>query len=334
MADADHLGLTADNLFTFFRELWDRSPDPFWICERKSSGWMILAANPASQAVDPRQKWGAYVEELLADFPDSKTLMEGYVRLDRAKNTVFFEQRPVIDGDPRLFETMLVPILDEAGHVTHVWGTSRDRTQYLKAYNELQTLNRHMDELIQEKTRELEIANEKLAALSLTDPLTGIANRRCLDNYLTDEVSKLARHHRYIALILLDIDHFKRYNDSMGHLAGDEALRRVAVVLQKCANRKSDLVARYGGEEFAIVLPECTLEEAKIMANRVVARIVQASIPHPDSPTAMHMTVSAGVVLAPAASIDSPDELIKEADQALYKSKADGRNRFTLKELV
>lgn len=330
MRAQDDLGLTANSCFTFFRELWTHGLDPFWVCENTPAGWVIVAANPAAQRVDPRQQKGASLTDLVAHFPEPDSLLAGYEQILAERCTVTFEQRPVIDGLPRLFETMLVPIADAAGHITHVWGMSRDRTKYLNAYNELQAINARMDEIIQAKTKELEIVNQKLSELSLTDALTGIANRRHMDKFLADEVRKLSRHNRSIAFILMDIDHFKRYNDRLGHLAGDEALRRVAGVLQASVTRSSDLIARYGGEEFAIILPDSSGKDAVQVACRVMEHLADAAIAHPDSPTSAHMTVSLGIAANNAASIDSLEDFLRRADDALYISKQAGRNRYTL----
>jgi diguanylate cyclase (GGDEF)-like protein len=330
MAEQEDHGLTSESLFTFFRELWEHGLDPFWVCENTPAGWVIVAANPAAQRVDPRQKKGARLVHLVAHFPEPDCLIAGYERLLSERRTVTFEQRPVIDDLPRLFETMLVPIMDAAGNITHAWGMSRDRTKYLNAYNELQAINERMDEIIQAKTKELEVANQKLSELSLTDALTGIANRRHMDKYLADEVRKLSRHSGSLAFILMDIDHFKRYNDSLGHLAGDEALRRVAAVLNASVPRSSDLIARYGGEEFAIILPDSAVQAAVHVVSRAMDTLSDAAIPHPDSPTSKYLTLSAGISVKSASDIVQLEDFILEADRALYLSKQAGRNRYTI----
>jgi len=322
--------LTQESFFTFFRELWEHGLDPFWVCENTPEGWIVVDANPAARRIDPRQIKGAKLANLVALLDDSASLLSGYDLILSERRTVRFEQKPVIEGLPRLFETMLVPIADVDGNITHVWGMSRDRTKYLNAYNELQAVNAKMDEIIQAKTKELEIANQKLSELSHTDALTGIANRRHMDEFLADEIRKLSRHNLSIAFILLDIDHFKRYNDSLGHLAGDEALRRVAAVLNASVMRSSDLVARYGGEEFAIILPGAAVEEAISIVSRVMELLSKAAIVHPDSPTSSYLTVSAGIAVQSAAYLKSLDDLIQRADTALYMSKHTGRNRFTV----
>lgn len=323
--------LSAKNLITFFRELWERSSDPFWICESASQGWRVIAANPAAQAIDPRQGQGAYLHELVAGLDGADSLVDGYKRLGTGRRPVMFEQRPVIEGEPRLFETLLVPIFDAEGRLTHAWGTSRDRTAYLKTLLELQALNQQMESIIQEKTRALIEANERLSQLSLIDGLTGVANRRHFDQFLRAEIGRLRRNSRSIALFLLDIDHFKRFNDNLGHVAGDGALKAVADVLRRSAARSGELVARYGGEEFAVVLPECDENGARAFASRFEEHLRRANIVHPDSPTSPLLTLSGGAVITSASEVDSAEDLVRSADEALYQSKQSGRNRITFR---
>jgi diguanylate cyclase (GGDEF)-like protein len=161
---------------------------------------------------------------------------------------------------------------------------------------------------------------EEIQHLAMTDSLTGIANRATFQAVLGQELSRTRREGGSVALALLDLDHFKRLNDSHGHQAGDEVLRRVAGVLDECS-RGFDTPARYGGEEFAIVLPNTSHEEALVVAERLRQGVVGAGI----KPS---VTVSVGVACFPQDAGDG-DELVRAADEALYVSKGAGRNRVT-----
>lgn len=174
----------------------------------------------------------------------------------------------------------------------------------------------------------LEAANYALEKLASEDALTGLANRRRFDISLHSEFSRAARHGRPLALILIDVDRFKQYNDTLGHVAGDDCLRRIAQAVQRAGrNRAGDLVARYGGEELAILLPETDTEGARIVAERVRTAVRELAIVHPHSPTGC-VTLSAGAhACVPATSGFTPDELVRCADEALYAAKSAGRDR-------
>jgi len=168
-------------------------------------------------------------------------------------------------------------------------------------------------------------ANERLSALAATDGLTGVANRRAFDERLRREWARASRLGKPLALIILDLDFFKQYNDHLGHLLGDECLRRVAIVLQG-EHRAYDLVARYGGEEFALLLPETSMESAIAVAEATRLRIQGLNIDHPNSTNSV-VTASFGVAVAVPEMTAAPESLVRAADEALYEAKRTGRNR-------
>lgn len=180
-------------------------------------------------------------------------------------------------------------------------------------------------ELIQVKT-DLEHANAELQRQALIDDLTGVANRRCFDHYLAREWNRQLRFGRPLALILLDVDHFKDYNDRYGHQQGDACLRRLATVLRRQLQRTTDLVARYGGEEFAVVLPEFTAAAAQRFADELRRAVRAAGIEHAAAPAGL-VTVSLGVISLIPSAEQSHSTLIERADRALYRAKAAGRDR-------
>lgn len=160
------------------------------------------------------------------------------------------------------------------------------------------------------------------------DKLTCLANRRYFDTYISQEWRRLSRENAPLSLILCDIDHFKIYNDTLGHLAGDECLLRVAQVIEKSIKRPADLVARYGGEEFAIVLPNTDLTGASQAAIRVLRAVHEANIPHLSSPLKPRITLSAGVACVNPSPKSDIENFISMADWALYRAKKMGRDRF------
>jgi diguanylate cyclase (GGDEF)-like protein len=168
---------------------------------------------------------------------------------------------------------------------------------------------------------------ERLRALAMIDGLSGVANRRQFDVMLKREWRQCVRSNTPLALMLIDIDFFKRYNDHYGHLAGDACIRAVASALQGNLHRPHDLVARYGGEEFACLLPECSISSAQQKANEFVQIVRSLELPHDKSDIVKVVSISVGAaVMIPTAGED-PTELIASADRLLYQAKQSGRNQ-------
>ncbi|SFO50140.1 diguanylate cyclase (GGDEF) domain-containing protein [Candidatus Pantoea varia] len=181
---------------------------------------------------------------------------------------------------------------------------------------------------------ELTAANRALENLAQNDGLTGVANRRHFDHMLTESLQSAELSGKPVSLILFDIDYFKRYNDSYGHVAGDDCLKKVATVLKNTARRQNELTARYGGEEFAIILSDQTLSAALELAESIIVAINQLAIPHLTTELPQkHVTLSAGCAVWLAS--DSPQgtqALIERADEALYRAKRAGRNQVMCEE--
>ncbi len=176
----------------------------------------------------------------------------------------------------------------------------------------------------------LAMYNRRLRGLSNQDGLTGMANRRHLDRVLEREWTRAQRYNRELAVIMVDIDHFKAYNDRFGHLTGDDCLRQVARTLADGVKRGADLVARFGGEEFCILLPETNAAAAMALAEHLRRRVEDLRLSHPDSPVAPVVTVSLGVATAVPRAGSDPSELLERADLALYQAKKLGRNQCRL----
>ncbi len=176
---------------------------------------------------------------------------------------------------------------------------------------------------------ELKQARDLLERLSITDALTGLANRRHFDDLLDTECRRLQRHKDPLSLIMIDIDYFKNYNDAYGHPAGDACLKKVSEVINRVINRPQDLATRYGGEEFACVLPETKHAGAMMIANRIKDGVEALGAPNKGSSIANHVTVSLGVATLICDASISPEKIVKAADDNLYKAKEQGRNRVT-----
>lgn len=215
-------------------------------------------------------------------------------------------------------EMMWRAITDEEGRVVQVQASSRDVTERKDYERQLEDARR----TLQAQQERLLEANASLAALAAQDGLTGLRNRRAFEERMTEELLRMRRSAQPVALLLLDIDDFKTFNDSFGHPRGDEVLRQVARHLSR-AVRDSDLAVRYGGEEFAVILPGSDLTSAGEVAERLRAAIEGAHW------SERPITVSVGVAVAATPAATLPD-LLEHADRALYRSKQDGRNRVTL----
>src|SRR5205807_5270566 len=184
-------------------------------------------------------------------------------------------------------------------------------------------LRHHLAEL-RRAQGELEAANARLEALSLQDELTGVANRRRLQQVLADEWARARRQQLSIGFIILDLDHFKLLNDTQGHPEGDLRLQAVAAYLARAIRRTGDLVARYGGEEFAILLPATGLAAALRIAEQLRLGIEALALPHAATPRG-RITASFGVAALVPAHDQAADRLVETADNALYRAKTAGR---------
>lgn len=213
---------------------------------------------------------------------------------------------------------------------------------------ELEAIRADLEERVRERTHTLEArnaeltqlrlaletANQRLKRLVAVDALTGIANRRHFDRALDRELRRARREKLPLSLIFLDLDEFKRFNDTYGHARGDEVLRVVAHTLDETFRRGGDLVARYGGEEFAVVLPGVDARRAALYAERLRRRIWRLALAYEASNVADRVTISGGVATVPPGTIASADDLLRAADKALYRAKCQGRNRIASGTLV
>lgn len=217
-----------------------------------------------------------------------------------------------------------------------VTGLRKDRSVFPMRLSVSETRyndTRHFTGIVHDITAQKQL-EEHLRTLSMRDGLTGINNRRSFDEGFEKEWRRGLRHLKPLSLIMLDIDFFKRYNDTYGHQAGDICLKRVAECLATSVQRAGDLVARYGGEEFVVLLPETLSGHAEQVAEQIRQNVLQLAVPHDTSEAAKVVTISLGVAgLVPQAG-QSSEQLLKLADQALYAAKASGRNRVCVADPV
>ncbi|EPF6143580.1 GGDEF domain-containing protein [Acinetobacter baumannii] len=171
---------------------------------------------------------------------------------------------------------------------------------------------------------------QQLSLLSQQDALTGLANRRYLDETLDNEWRRALRHETPLTIMMVDIDFFKPYNDSLGHLKGDQCLKDIATAISSIAARSGDLVARYGGEVFLLLFPMTNAQQAKIQAERLMNAIKKIAIVHPCSSVSPYVTISVGVATTIPRLNDSISAFVSRADHALYQAKTNGRNQYQI----
>lgn len=236
------------------------------------------------------------------------------------------DQRPFNAGFALLLAALMVFLI-----FTSEW-MSKSFSEMVETSLERAAMSKDLSSLTESlKTRNLQLqdARKQLAEQATIDEMTGLRNRRGVNIVINDELGRMKRAQLPVSLIVLDVDHFKAYNDNYGHPAGDQVLQRIATVMLEMTNRSGEFAARMGGEEFAMFFPTMKLAAALEVAERVREGVLNLRIPHEKSLTAEFVTVSIGVVsCVPEWELEF-DELLQAADDALYESKTSGRNRIT-----
>ena len=175
---------------------------------------------------------------------------------------------------------------------------------------------------------ELRTANDRLRHLTEHDDLTGLVNRRGFDRHLDDEIASARREQQPLTLVLCDLDMFKRYNDTLGHVEGDQCLRQVGALLRDACHRPRDRATRYGGEEFGLILPNTPKSGAMMFARALRRMLSTLALPHPASDVAAHVTLTGGITTCVPDAGTTAEGMVMRADEALYVAKARGRDRF------
>ena len=240
------------------------------------------------------------------------------------------DQRPFNAGFALLLAALMVFLI-----ITSEW-MSKSFSEMVETSLERAAMSKDLSSLTESlKTRNLQLqdARKQLAEQATIDEMTGLRNRRGVNIIINDELGRMKRAQLPVSLIVLDVDHFKAYNDNYGHPAGDQILQRIATVMLEMTNRSGEFAARMGGEEFAMFFPSMKLAAALEVAERVREGVLNLRIPHEKSLTAEFVTVSIGVVsCVPEWELEF-DELLQAADDALYESKTSGRNRIAAGDL-
>lgn len=190
----------------------------------------------------------------------------------------------------------------------------------------------HLVKRLERANNRLEIANSELGTRAETDSLTGIGNRRYFEQRLVLEWRRAQRHGTRIACVMIDVDHFKLFNDRYGHASGDDCLKRIAKALDANIQRSTDILARYGGEEFIVLLPDTSMDGALAVAEKLRKAVADLVIPHEAAPDIGHVTVSLGVASTTPGRLSAQHSVVAAADDALYAAKRRGRNQVMAHE--
>lgn len=243
----------------------------------------------------------------------------------------FNHNRPITGGIETMHQNCtFLPVKDDKDNVKLVCVTVFDFTDTALYQHQLTNAIKELDrdkEVQKQLITELEKAQGELQTLASLDALTGLANRRSFDMKLGAEWRRAARDHSPLSLLMIDVDFFKRYNDSYGHQKGDACLQFVATSIAGADLRESDMAARYGGEEFAVILPGTRLEGAASVGERIRQYVANLEIPHKASDVSATVSISVGTATMVPTNGSNEAELIAVADQALYQAKDQGRNR-------
>ena len=264
----------------------------------------------------------AFIDTIHPD--DRQSVNEAYLNSlqDRQKYTI--EHRLLMkDGRIKWVREVGDTDYDSEGLATLSRGTVQDITEEVLLYQELQETKLKLEEA----NASLQLKNEELLELAMVDGLTKIPNRRFFDEMYDKKYKEMVRDKKTLAVLMIDVDSFKSYNDHYGHIKGDECLIKIAEVFQKSLKRSSDIVARYGGEEFVVVLKDIDFEGALQVSKSLIQAVEELKIPHAYSSAAEYVTVSIGMAFKAVEDETSKEILFKNADDALYKAKEGGKNR-------
>jgi len=274
--------------------------------------YVFLSANPAFEA-----QTGLQVADILG-----RRATEVLPGID-TRNFIRIYGRVVLTGEPVSFEQYCQPL----GRYYFINAYRLGERRFATIFMDI-TDRKKAEEQIHKLIGQLEIERDLAQSNALTDSMTGLYNRRYFDNALRNEFSRHKRLGSHLSLIMVDVDHFKKFNDHYGHLEGDDCLRQIARILKVVVERAPDIVARYGGEEFVVILPNTNSRGAAILAERIREAVLGMSLPHADSETAAFVTVSLGVATATDHLLADEGQLVALADRALYQAKMNGRNRL------
>jgi len=266
----------------------------------------------------------AFIDAIHPD--DRQRVNEAYLSSLQERQKYTIEHRLLMkDGRIKWVREVGDTDYDAEGLATLSRGTVQDITEQVLLYQELQEIKLKLEEA----NETLKLKNEQLLELATVDGLTKIPNRRFFDEMYDKRYKEVSRDKKALAVLMIDVDNFKPYNDHYGHVKGDECLIDIAEVFQKSLKRSSDIVARYGGEEFVVLLKDIDFEGALQVAKSLIQAVEGLNIPHAYSSAADHVTVSIGMAFKGGEDLTSKEMLFNYADDALYRAKENGRNRVS-----
>ena len=308
-----------------YRFMLENSADTFWELDPQFRFTYVSEADHRTRGFEASEVIGQSLFSMLT--PDSlQKVQEGIATRQQAEQQgeatgpMRFEfEMYCNDGSTVWAESNSMPLRDTAGNIIGFHGVTRDITEQKRHRNELQQVN----EQLVRQLHEIQELQSRLQEQAIRDALTGLFNRRYLDETLPRELSRAKRDGYWLSLIMVDIDHFKQVNDTYGHSAGDEVIRSLGVILRQ-GTREGDIACRYGGEEFIVALPRMGIEDALVRAEKWRTEVEAILVRHGDFN--IRFTISAGVSDYPDHASDH-EQLIECADVALYLSKKNGRNR-------
>jgi len=285
-----------------------------------SAGVKALGMSDVTQCYGKPYPFSFYPQSFREEM--SKNLREA-----RDTGKVIEQEAAVVDinGNELWFHSTISPVSEGSNQIDYLMIVSIDTTAQNKARKELEQLNDKLEAKVYKRTLELESANKQLHQLSETDFLTKLPNRLAFDRRLSENIAMAERSKQPITLLMLDIDHFKKYNDKFGHDTGDIVLQKIAEAIDSSLLRKTDLTARYGGEEFVILLPETDVESGFSLAEKIRINIESLNVQYGTPAVISNLTVSIGIASLKHDELNATD-LLKLADKALYVAKNSGRN--------
>ncbi len=318
------------------RFIFEAIPEPLFVLDRERN---FLKVNP--RGVDllgyPPQELQERVLMDMVSLEDLHRVREGFEEMERGKEARFRaritgrlgERIPVEFFGVFLEGAFFVMLRDLRERMEAEEQFERSKKEFTEKIRERDLYARELQvirDLYKEKMKEIEVMKQEALRLSYTDDLTGIYNHRFFVEQLGREVERHRRYSTPLSLLMIDIDYFKHYNDTNGHLAGDEVLKAIALLIERGV-RQTDIVARYGGEEFSAILTSTERKGAFEIAERVRRNVADTRFPNEIAQPNKDLTVSVGVATI-SSSISTLTDLIREADHALYRAKKAGRNRI------
>jgi diguanylate cyclase (GGDEF)-like protein/PAS domain S-box-containing protein len=318
------------------RSLLEVLQEPFFLLDRKGD---FLKVNPKGMEIlgYPPEELEQRVFIDVVPLEDLHKIREGFEEMGQGKEVQFRTQITSRLGERIPVEffgvlregTFFIMVKDLREQIKIEGEFERAKKELTERIRERDLYARELQvirDIYKEKLKEIEVMKEEAVRLSYTDDLTGIYNHRFFIEQLTLEVDRQKRYATPLSILMIDIDYFKNYNDSNGHLAGDQVLKAIAILIQRGV-RQTDIVARYGGEEFSAILINAGREKVLEIAERVRKNVSDTRFPNESAQPNKDLTVSVGVATF-SSSFSTLTDLIREADHALYRAKRNGRNRI------